>query len=224
MPIPVPLIAAGANALFSGITGLFQNRKANKIKPVDPVYKISPYAQDQYGLARLYLNGRMAGATQQEQNILASQGNMLANVQRNAGDSGQALAMAAAGQSQTNQALADLGATEAQNKAAMLGNYNQAAGTMINEGDKVYQDQLRKYNNAVEAKNALRNAAWQNIGQGVNGLTGLAALYGGELGKPKMKKGIMPTVGLADLATGPNTMGAFGNIQSKPQMFNPLWV
>jgi hypothetical protein len=105
----------------------------------------------------------------------------------------------------------------------MLGNFNQAAGTMIQEGDKIYQDTLRKYNNAVQEKSALRNSAWQNIGAGVNGLTGLAAQYGGDIGKLRMKKGFTPNMGIADLDSGPNTIGAFGNIKA-PVNYNPAWM
>jgi hypothetical protein len=223
MPLPLALLAPAVSGLFKVGMGIFQNAKANKITPIDATYKTSQFARDQYGLAKQYLNSRMPGASQQEQNILASQGNTLANYQRNAGDSGQALALAAATQGQTNQSFADMGVNEAQNKQAMLGNFNQAAGVMIGEGDKVYQDTLRKYNNAVQEKSALRNAAWQNIGAGVNGLTGMAAQYGGEIGKLRMKKGFTPTMGLADLASGPNTMGAFGKFQA-PGNYNPSWL
>lgn len=148
------------------IFGLHQNKLANKIKPVRTDYSISPYAQNQLGLAQQLYNGRMAGASQQEQNILASQGNMMANVNRNASDSSQALAMAGAAQGQTNQALANLGLQEAQNKYQMLGNMNNAYGNMTNELDKVYQDKMNKYMEDVRAKAALRNAAWQNMGAG----------------------------------------------------------
>lgn len=168
--------------LFRGITGLFQNRKANKIKPVDVTYQTSPYAKDQYGLAKQGLNARMGGAANQEQNILASQANMMGSVNRNASDGSQALAMAAAGQAQTDQSFADMGMQEAQNRMAMMQNFNQASGVMINEGDKVYQDGLRKYDNAVAAKAALRNAAWSNIGSAVNGATNMASSFMGDKG------------------------------------------
>jgi hypothetical protein len=45
---------------------------------------------------------------------------------------------------------------------------NQANQLMIGEGDKVYQDQLRKYQDAVAQKNALRQAGMTNIGNAFN--------------------------------------------------------
>jgi hypothetical protein len=39
---------------------------------------------------------------------------------------------------------------------------------MTDEHDKVYNDQLRNYNNDLNAKNALQNAAWNNKGGAVD--------------------------------------------------------
>lgn len=181
---PISMGMQAVNSIQQRIGGLgrilfgkYQNKLANKINPVRTDYAISPYAKNQLGLAQQLYNGRMFGAPQLEQNIFAAQGNTMASVNRNATDASQALAMAAATQGQTNQALANLGLQEAQNKYQMLGNLNNAYGNMTNEMDKVYRDKMMKYQEDIQAKNALRNAAWQNMGAGFNqfqnaGMTG----------------------------------------------------
>lgn len=175
---PVSMGIQAASTLAKIGLGIHQSRLANKIKPVRTDYSISPYAQNQLGLAQQLYNGRMFGASQQEQNIFANQGNTLSAVNRNASDASTALAMAAATQGQTNQALANLGMQEGQNKYQMLGNLNAANANMTNELDKVYKDKMMKYQEDVQAKTALRNAAWQNFGGAMNGLQDTAMMGG----------------------------------------------
>jgi hypothetical protein len=55
------------------------------------------------------------------------------------------------------------------------------------------------------------------MGGGIGGMFGKAAGGGG------MLSGVNPTMGIADLAAGPNTMGAFGNMQA-PKFTNPAWM
>ncbi len=178
VPFLIPAITQSISAIAKIGLGIKQNRMANKIKPVRTDYQVSPYAKNQLGLANQLFNGRMAGASNMEQNILASQGNMMASVGRNATDGSQALSMAAAAQGQTDQSMAGLGMAEAQNKIAMLGNLNQANQGMTMELDKVYQDKLSRYQEDVQAKNALRNAAWQNFGGAMSDASSLGMQAG----------------------------------------------
>ncbi len=138
------------------------NRMQKGINPMDPTYKVSPYAQQRLGLAQNLLNARMPGATAMERNIYGNQANQMANVERNATSGSQALAMGSAAQGQTNQAFQNLGVQEQQDYYNRLGNQTSALQGMTQEGDKVYQDQLRDYQEKMSLKNAYLGASMQN--------------------------------------------------------------
>lgn len=163
-----PILAAAA--VGKGILGLIQNSKANQIHPQWQQYQANPLAAQQLATAQNAYNGRMGGALAQEQGIYNAQANTQASVERNATDAGTALAMAAAGQGSTNDALNKLGVQEAQNKYNLLGNLNQAYGTNIAEGDKVYNSMMQKYQMDTQAQKELRSAAFNNIFGGINDL------------------------------------------------------
>lgn len=166
MPIPFAAIGAGLGAI-QGIGkflfGVKQNQLANQINPVYTPYQENPYAKQQLDIARQFLGGRMGGATTFEKNIQNSQANAMQNVLRNATDSSQALALGSAIQGQTDQAYADLQAREAQNKYGLLQNLNQAYGLNIAEGDKKYNDMLKKFQIDLAAKSGLRSSAANNM-------------------------------------------------------------
>lgn len=177
--MPFPLLAigaglAGANAIGRLFGGNKQKKEAKKINPIWQQYQTNPYAKAQLGLAQNMFGGRMAGAPQMERNILANQAGTVANINRNATDGSQALAMAAATQGQTNNAFSNLQMQEQQNKYSMLNNLNQAYGQMVDEGDKVYQSQLQKYQMDVQRKDALNNAGMQNKYGAVSDLSSMA--------------------------------------------------
>lgn len=181
-----PLMAIGAGlSLVSGIGKLFsgikQSKEAKKINPVFNQYQANPYAKQQLGLAQNMFNGRMAGAQNMERNIFSNQANTLDSVGRNATDASQALAAAAGVQGQTNNDLTGLQTMEMQNKYNMLGNLNQAYGANIDEGDKVYNSMLQKFQMDSQRKDALANAGAQNKYGAVNGLSSLA-MMGGQMG------------------------------------------
>ena len=48
---------------------------------------------------------------------------------------------------------------------------------MTMEGDKVYNDKVRKQNLAIGEKNSLRGSAMQNIGTGINEMGAVGNLY-----------------------------------------------
>lgn len=165
MSIPFLAIGAGlsaANAIGRFFQGGKQTKLANKINPVFNQYRASPFAGKRLGLANQLFNSRMAGAPQMEQNIFSNQANYQGAVERGATDSSTALAAAAAGQGQTNQALSDLLAAEQQNKYQMLGNLNQAYEGMVREGDKEYDSMLEKFRIDTDQKNRLMESGQQN--------------------------------------------------------------
>ena len=227
--MPIGLLVAGAaslgSAIFKGISAGKQRRAARKINPVNPVYSTSPYAKTQYGLAQQMLNGRMAGAAAQEQNIMGAQGNMMYNVGQNATDSSQALAMAAASQGQTNQAFSNLGQQEAQNKYGMLNNFNLASNLMTSERDKIHNDQVRKYNSDMQLKQGLQNAAMQNT-QGIFGdvmnigsILGAGGFMGGG-GRATPSNFNTPVVGGASFMS-PASLPQY---QQFPGNYTPSWI
>jgi hypothetical protein len=173
----LPLILGGVSALAKIGGGIFQSAKANEIDPQYTPYQTSPYAKQQLSLAQQLYGGRLFGAPDLERNILASQSNYLNSVGRNASDSGQALLMGQLAQGQTNQNFQNLQIQEAQNKYNMLNNLNQGYQGMIDEGDKVYQDMMTKYQIDVQDRAALRGASWNNIFGGFSDIASGAMQY-----------------------------------------------
>jgi len=145
---PLSLISAGIGGLgaIGGIINSFSSgSKLRNLLKQDPTYQSSPYAAQRLGMAQTLLNARMPGATAMERNIYGNQANQIANVNRNATDASQALALGAAAQGQTNQAFQNLATQEQQDYYNRLQNYTGAQQGMIQEGDKVYQDQVRRF-------------------------------------------------------------------------------
>lgn len=167
----------GALGLTVGAIGalgnIFGSRKANKrldaLMRQNPTYKESPIAGQRLALAQQLLNARMPGAAAAERNIYGAQANTLANIQRNATDASQALALAAGTQGQANQAFNQLGMQESQDYYNRLSNLTGAQQGMIAEGDKVYQDQVRRFQDLA----AIRGAQQQNRYNAWSGISNL---------------------------------------------------
>ena len=159
-----------AFGLIQGIANVKRQKKANKaldqLLTQDPNYQQNPYAGQQLGIAQQLFNGRMAGASNLEKNIFTAQANTQGNINRNATDSSQALALGAAAQGQTDQSLQDLQTKEQQNKYSMLQNLNEAYGGMIREGDKSYQDKIRRFGDLA----SIRGQQQQNKTNALNGI------------------------------------------------------
>lgn len=150
--------------------GIFQNLKANKIKPQWEQYQTNPYAQKRLGAANNLFNSRMAGAAEMERNIFSNQASAIGNVNKNATDASQALAAASGIGANTNQAFGQLQNAEMQNKYAMLNNLNNAYAQMIGEGDKVHNSKMQKFQMDTAQKNALRNSGINNIFSGIDSI------------------------------------------------------
>lgn len=168
----LPLIGLGIGAI-GAIGKLFGNRRANKrleqLIGQDPTYKANPIAGDRMALAQQLLNSRSPGAANVERNIYGSQGNALANASKYATDSSQMLAAGGMAQGQSNEAFENLGQQETQDYQRRYGNLVGAQEGMIQEGDKVYQDQVRRFEDLAKIRGA-QNANTQNSWQGVSNL------------------------------------------------------
>ncbi len=160
--------AALAGAAITVGTGHYQQQQAKKIHPTwdnDSVKGQLATAQNAY-------NGRMAGATQLENNIRASQGQTLSNINNNATDSTQALALGQQTQNQANDAYGQLQVKEAQNKYNLLDNLNAAYGA-----NNANMKDL--FNTETQAKAATNAAAFNNIVGGLNNVSSLYHANGG---------------------------------------------
>lgn len=173
-----PLTIGGLGlGLIGGIGSLFGARRANRrieqLIKQNPTYKENPLARERMGLAQTLLNARMPGAAAAERNIFTNQANTMAQVNRNATDASQALALAGAAQGQTNQAFSNLATQEAQDYQRRYGNLVGAQEGVIQEGDKVYNDQVRRYQDLVSLRGA-QNSNTQNMWNSLSSL-GLGA-------------------------------------------------
>ena len=142
------------------------NRDMNKLLKQDPTYQQNPLAKQRLGLAQALLNARMPGAASAERNIYQTQANQVNRLQNNATDSSQLLALGAAAQGQSNQSFQDLATQEAQDYQRRYGNLVNAQEGVIQEGDKVYQDQVRRFQDLSQvraAQNANRQNNWGDV-------------------------------------------------------------
>lgn len=191
---PLSIIGGGLG-LIGGIGSIFGHKKSQRqlenLIGQDPQYQSNPIAAQRMGLAQTLLNARMPGAAAAERNIYQNQANMMGNVNRNATDASQALALAAAGQGQSNQAFGNLATQEAQDYQRRYGNMVGAQEGMIQEGDKVYQDKVRRFQDLAQIRGMQANnrqTMWNslsNLGFGAMnlGLSGGSSMFG--MGKPK---------------------------------------
>lgn len=188
---PLSIIGAGVG-LLGGIGSIFGNKKSQRqlenLISQNPQYAANPIAAQRMGLAQTLLNARMPGAAAAERNIYQNQANMIGNVNRNATDASQALALAAAGQGQANQAFGQLATQEAQDYQRRYGNLVGAQEGVIQEGDKVYQDKVRRFQDLAQIRGAQANnrqTMWNslsNLGFGAMNLGlagGIGAMGGG---------------------------------------------
>lgn len=139
-----------------------QKRAAKKINPVNATYTENQNIKELAAEGENLYKGRMSGATQAEQNILSGAANYNAAIDRNATSGSQAIAAKAAGLGQVGQDFQDLALKEAQDKQGRFGIYSQTSQLMAQEGDKVFQDKLRKYYDDLNYKRALEGASMQN--------------------------------------------------------------
>lgn len=185
MPIPIGLIAAGVGGLFKIGSGNKQRRMANAIKVPEANYTENTYAKQILGEAQRMKNSQMPGYNQAAANIMANEANVIGSAQRNASNSNQALAMAAAAQAQGDSSFGNLAQLQGQHQMNMLQNYNAANQGMVAEGDKLHADNVRKQMIAIQQKNALMGAAGQNTGGGINDIINAFLSSGITIGKKK---------------------------------------
>jgi hypothetical protein len=174
MPVdPYSAIGGAALGLAGGIANIFgassANNKLNALLQQDPTYSANPIAAQRLGLAQTLLNARAPGAAYAQANIYGNQANQQANIQRNATDGSQALAMGAANQGQTNQAFAQENNNENLDYQRRYGNLVGAEQGQIQEGDKVYQDHIRRFGDLAQIR-GMQNQNTQNAWKSLSNL------------------------------------------------------
>lgn len=179
-----------ASAIRQNALAKNQQEVADKLNPVDPTYQASPYAQEQLNNARNAMNARMPGAAQLENNVFRNQANTMMSLSR-AATPQQQIAAAGALQGGTDNALSNLAMQEQQYRTTMLGNLNSALQIMTGENDKLYGDQLRKFNRDFDLKQGLLNSAERNragvsesISNGANAIANTLLQFTGMGGVP----------------------------------------
>jgi hypothetical protein len=174
MPLDPFMVAGAAAGALGGLykigQGIHQNNLAKKVVVPGASYTSSPYAASMLEEARRIKNSAQPGMASATRNILGNEGNTTAAINRNATSGSQALALLSASEGNTNQAFNQLDQNQNQWQESTLNNFNNANLGMINEGDKVYQDAVRKRQEAIAEKNALRGAGAQNTGGAINDL------------------------------------------------------
>lgn len=140
--------------IFGMVSGMKADKYLNKMKNYQPVYKMSPYAEERYGMAKNLLNSRMAGAATMERGIQSGAANAYGNIGRNTTDSSQALAMMAGIQGQAGEQSNNLGQLEAQDQYRKLGNFNEANAGMTDEHRNKHDDNVRYWGNLVNMNQA----------------------------------------------------------------------
>jgi hypothetical protein len=160
--------------IFSAINSFIQagkqNKMAKKINPVNTTYDVNPAISNLYSEGKNLYQGRMAGAGEAQQGLLTNAANFGAGVDSSATSGSQAIAAKAGAFGQTQQGFTDLAITESQDKQRRFGIYSNVSQLMTQEGDKVYQDKLRKYYDDLNYKRALEGAAMQNKASAWQGL------------------------------------------------------
>jgi|ERR1700677_294550 len=214
--MPVAAIGLGLG-LVSSIGKMISAGKANSqlntLVTQNPAYKPNPIAQQRLGLATALLNARAPGVASAEANIGSAQATQQENIGRNATSGAQVIAAGAGAQGTANRAYEGLNEQEAQDYQRRYGNVSEAQQGVIQEGDKAFQDQVRRFQDLAQirgAQNANRQNAWQSLSN-----LGFSSLNFGLAGGFKK---LFPTGG-----TNPNQPSATPDAQYSPVNQSPVW-
>ena len=207
--------------LVGSIGKMFGNAKANRelrtLQANDPNYATSSagmannkLASGRLGLAQTLLNARMPGAQTIERNIYGTQANTTAGINRNATDSATALALQGGVQGQTNQAFNQLGLEEKNNYQQNYQNLVGAQEGMMNENDRAYQDQVRRFGDQAQIGgqiNQNRQNTWSSISNLGFGIADIGANGGFGGGSSSGGQGMSTGMGWNPARQGFNSSG-----------------
>lgn len=164
-------LSAGAPALalapaaFQGALGLAQLALTAILpKARRPTYHIPQPILANAAMARDQYLGRAAPYRIAEQNILAQQGNAIAQVRRNVGSAAQAASLVGGIQANTNTALRGLGQAEAADRMSRASFLANQRGILAQYQDKAFElNEMQPYRDRAAMHAALREAALRNL-------------------------------------------------------------
>lgn len=178
MPVLAPMAAQAASGLISGITGIFQKKKANKLlnNLHRPEYTIPNEVMQNQKQAEL--NARQGLPSEQYQQAMQNIQRQQNRTLQAATDRRGGLLAASAAQQNANDSLLGLDVANAKarlgNQQALYGINNQVAGYR----DKAFQiNKMQPYQQNYNYAMGLLGAGNQNVTGGIDKLTG--SLFGG---------------------------------------------
>jgi hypothetical protein len=175
------------STLYGFITGGKMLKEAKKINPLYTSYEdiskqqldpSNPAAQFQ-GMAQMQLNARNPFAAAQQRGILGSQANAMGGAMRAVTDPSQALAMTAALQANTDQALFNQAGQEQQDYQRRFSNLAGALQNRQEENRFRFGTNFQKYQMDLDRKTALQNAGRQSQMQAIKGFEDTALKVAG---------------------------------------------
>lgn len=160
---PVGALIGAAPAIAKFFTGRAQKRKAAKINPIDPGFQANSGILDNQRLVTdRFNNYTLPGKSQILNNLDRNMAGAMSTITQGASSSGDILDAVTKLSSNQDDAVANLGIQEAMNKDAMFGQVldaNVAAGSELVRKNQYDQ---QKYQEKLQEKAALNNAAAQN--------------------------------------------------------------
>lgn len=156
----MPFIVGGVMSIGGAALKAAQRSKANKqltnLMNTMPQYRENPEFAKRLGLAQTLLNARMPGAAAAERNIYQTQANQMANVQRGAMSGSDVLLGGAGAAGQAGQAFNQLGQAEAADYQRRYGNLTAAQDAEAQEKQRMFEDQLRRYQTQAQLLGAIQ--------------------------------------------------------------------
>jgi hypothetical protein len=206
-------VVAGAGTIGKAIGRSNANKQMRKLLAEQPKYQENQLAGQQYALAQNMFNAQMPGTQQYMSGIERTRASQIAAAER--GGDNTLLAAAAAG-GQANEAGQALAGQQAAYKQSAYGNVAAANQGLIGEQDKVYNDQLRQYQNRTQIEAAINENKQNTWGDITN--FGMAAANVGMGGMGGLGK--TPSVGTTGSFGNFNPTGKIGNTQFPSNMFS----
>ena len=180
------------STLYGAIAGGKMLKEAKGIKPLYTSYEditkqqldpSNPAAQFQ-GMAQMQLNARNPFAAAQQRGIFGSQANAMGGAMRTVTDPSQALALTAALQENTNQAIFNQAGQEQQDYQRRFSNLAAALQNRTDENRFRFGTNFQKYQMDLDRKTALQNAGRQSQLQAIKGFEDAGIKIAGMLLNP----------------------------------------
>ena len=171
MPVVTPLIIGGIGMVGKAIGRSQANKQMKQLLKDQPKYQENTLAKQKYALAQNMFNSQMPGTQEYMSGIERGRASTIASAERAGGNP---LLAASAASSQANEAGQALAGQQAAYKQNAYGNVASANQGLINEQDKVYQDQLRQYQTRAQLEGAMQENRQNTLGDITNAGMGLA--------------------------------------------------